>query len=174
MEIPELITSRLILRAWQPGDADALYRIVQEPGILDYFPRTTPPPPEWPMKYINHHQEHWRQRGYGHWAVTLRETGQVIGWNGLEFLPETQETEVAYLLSHAFWGQGLATEAAKAAVVYGLETARLDFIIGLVHPLNIGSQRVLEKSGLAFTHAARYFGMELWRYIIRQPKEPQE
>jgi RimJ/RimL family protein N-acetyltransferase len=91
---------------------------------------------------------------------------QVIGWSGLEFLPETGETEVAYLLSKDFWGQGLGTEAARAALNYGLEVVGLNYIIGLVHSENNASRCVLQKIGLSFSNQANYFGMSLQRYVI--------
>ena len=81
-----------------------------------------------------------------------------MGWNGLQFLPETNETEVGYLLSRRFWGRGYTTEGARAALQFGFERFELEQIIGLVHPENIASQRVLEKAGLKFTNQAKYFG----------------
>jgi [ribosomal protein S5]-alanine N-acetyltransferase len=171
MIIPTLTTSHICLRPWRIEDAETLLHILQEKDILQYFPPTTPATLEKMERYIRYHLAHWEERGYGHWAVTTREEGKVIGWNGLEFLPETQETEVAYLLSHDFWGKGLATEAAQAAVDFGFQTTGVNAIIGLVHPDNIGSQRVLEKIGLTFTCRATYFGMELNRFLIERPAE---
>jgi ribosomal-protein-alanine N-acetyltransferase len=118
------------------------------------------------LRYIVHQNNHWLEHGYGHWAVTLKESGEVIGWDGLEYLPETDENEVAYLLSHQVWGRGYATEAAAAAVKFGLEKAHLKSIIGLVHPGNAGSIRVLEKCGLSFVDRKVYWGLELCRYRI--------
>jgi len=169
MTIPTLTTAHLHLRPWQIEDAETLLGILQEKDILQYFPPTSPATLEKMERYICFHQAHWQERGYGHWAVVTRQEEKVIGWTGLEFLPDTQETEVAYLLSHAFWGKGMATEAAQAALDFGFQSAGLHSIIGLVHPENIGSQRVLEKIGLVFTRRAIYFGMELNRYLIEKP-----
>ena len=58
----------------------------------------------------------------------MRSKGKLIGWNGLQFLPETEEVEVGYLLGKAFWRQGLATEGAKASVRYGFEELGLQTI----------------------------------------------
>jgi len=165
MEIPTLSTHHLLLRPWALEDADVLFRILQEPDILKYFPPTTFTL-EKTQRYINHQLNHWQERGYGHWAVVTREDGQVVGWNGLEYLPETNENEVAYLFSHQVWGCGYATEAARSAVEYGFETAGLQAIIGLVHPENIGSMRVLEKCGLACVDRKVYWGLEMRRYRI--------
>lgn len=168
MDIPTLFTPRLILRPWAIEDAETLYHILQEKDILRYFPNPTSPALDRLERYIARHQAHWQARGYGHWAVVSREDGQVLGWNGLEYLPELNDTEVAYLLSPRVWGQGLASEAARAAVHFGLETACLESIIGLVHPENTASIRVLEKCGLAFEELITLWGIELRRYRVRR------
>ena len=165
MTIPTLETPHLILRPWRLEDADALFRILREPDILKYFPSTTFTL-EKTQGYINHQLTHWLEHGYGHWAVTLKEDDRMLGWNGLEYLPETDENEVAYLLSHHAWGCGYATEAAQAAVRYGFETSGLQTITGLVHPENSASIRVLEKCGLSFIDCKVYWGMEMRRYRI--------
>jgi len=163
--IPTIETPNLALRPWKMEDADLLLEILQEPDILQFFPPTTFTL-EKTHRYINHQLHHWRENGYGHWAVTIKDDDRVIGWNGLEHLPETDENEVAYLLSHQAWGHGYATEAARAALKYGFETACLPAIIGLVHPDNTGSIRVLEKCGLTFVDRKPYWGLVMCRYRI--------
>jgi [ribosomal protein S5]-alanine N-acetyltransferase len=172
--IPLIATARLVLRPYSTGDFDALKNILHEPEILRYFPTQTPWPDDKIRNYISYQLNHWLDRGYGHWAVVWRETGQVIGWNGLEFLFDTNETEVGYLMSREFWGRGLATESARAAVDFGLNTIGLKQIIGLTHPDNIASQRVLEKCGLSFTQRATYFGMEMFRYAVQAQRSAKE
>jgi RimJ/RimL family protein N-acetyltransferase len=167
MNIPSLQTPHLLLRAWCPEDADVWCDILHEDGVLRYFPSETPPSPEKAEAYITHHLGHWAARGYGHWAIVTPEDGRVVGWNGLEYLPDLDETEVAYLLSKRVWGHGYATEAARAAIQFGFETAGLDKIIGLVHPDNIASISVLEKCGLRFVDRIALWGLELSRYQIR-------
>ncbi|MEW6405914.1 MAG: GNAT family N-acetyltransferase [Chloroflexota bacterium] len=164
--IPLLETPRIILRPFQLDDLNALKAILDEPGIFRYFPNQSPWPEEKVRKYVVHHTDHWRERGYGHWAMALRETGQIVGWNGLEFLPDTNETEIGYVLSTAYWGRGLSTEAGRMIIDFGLNTVGLTEIIGLTHPENIASQRVLEKCGLAFTRRQVYFGMDMFRYAV--------
>ena len=92
----------------------------------------------------------------------------MIGWCGLEYLPELRETEIAYLLSRAAWGRGYATEAAGAALRFGFESARLEELIGLVHPDNAGSIRVLEKIGMRQADRLTLWGMEMLRYRCRR------
>ena len=166
MTIPTLHTPHLVLRPWDPADAERLYEIVQEPGIFQYFPRTVPPPRPWADKYVAHHLKQWQERGFGHWAVVEAASGKLVGWNGLEYLNELEEVEVAYLLSHEVWGKGYATEAARAAVRYGFETMELPAITGLVHPENAGSIRVLEKAGLTLVDQIHLWDIDLLRYRI--------
>ena len=162
-----LATERLFLRQFSANDREALFKIAQEPDIFQYFPTKTAWDLERVDRSIQHQIDHWDQFGYGLWAVTLRETGQLMGWCGLEFLPDTNETEVGYLLSGEFWGKGYATEAARASVEFGKKNIGLKEIIGLTDPLNIASQRVLEKCGLTFTRRQVYFGMEMFRFAIQ-------
>ncbi len=166
MDIPTIETPHLILRAWMAKDAPALFDILQEDGILQYFPNPDPPPRAKADDYIAHQLAHWQLYGYGHWAVVARDDGKVVGWNGLEYLPELGETEVAYLLSRRVRGRGYATEAARAAVQYGFDTVGLASIIGLVHPENAGSVRVLEKCGMAFADRLTLWSLDMSRYRV--------
>ncbi len=172
MEIPSVVTARLLLRAWTPADGEALFKILQEEDILRYFPNPKPPEKSTAEAYIDRHLAQWERFGYGHWAVVTPADGRVVGWNGLEYLPELGEVEVAYLLSHAVWGRGYATEVAKAAIHFGFEQAGLKQIIGLVHPDNAASIRVFEKCGLKFADQLRLWGMEILRYRIGQAAYP--
>jgi RimJ/RimL family protein N-acetyltransferase len=168
MSIPTLITARLTLRAFTEADIDPLQRILSEEGVLRYFPRTDPPDRDRVERLIGHQLRQWEEHGCGWWAVELRSQNGLIGWNGLQFLPETGETEVGYLLGKPFWGQGLATEGARASLQYGFEHFDLETIIGITHPENIASQRVLEKLGLSLTGPARYFDMDCLRFSIER------
>jgi len=104
-----------------------------------------------------------------HYGISQKSRNvEFIGWCGLQYLPETEEVEVAYLLGKAYWGKGIATEAAQASLRYGFEDLGLESIVGIVHLENKASQRVLEKLGLTFVEQANYFGMECYRYLIER------
>jgi RimJ/RimL family protein N-acetyltransferase len=164
--IPTIQTARLVLRAWTAEDAETLFGILHEKGLLRFFPDPTPPPRGRVEAYIVDHLAHWQERGYGHWAIVTPQDGRVVGWSGLKYLPELEETEVAYLLSRRVWGHGYASEAARAALRFGFEAAGLKKIIGLVHRDNIASISVLEKCGLRFADRVTIWGMELSRFRI--------
>jgi RimJ/RimL family protein N-acetyltransferase len=111
---------------------------------------------------------HWAEHGYGWWAVEMRADGAFAGWNGLQYLPETGETEIGYLLGKPFWGRGLATEGALAGLGFGFEELGLGEIVAIVHPDNVASQRVIEKLGMSGGQRARYFGMDVYNYRLER------
>ena len=168
-EVPAVTTERLVLRC-ADTDAEPLHAILQEPNILQYFPKPDAPPMEVVQRIIAHQVKEWETRGYSWWAVTLRTGGPLIGWCGLGYLPETGETEVAYLLAKPRWGQGLASEGARASLEWGYANRPLDRIIGLTHFDNIGSQKVLLKQGMVYEGDFPYFGMTLRRYTTTRER----
>lgn len=164
MSTPTIATSRLILRPFTSEDTDALHQILSVPGVLIYFPSPDPPERDRVEKLIERQIKHWEDFGYGWWAVERLADKKLLGWSGLQYLPETNEIEIGYLLGKPFWGTGLATESAQEGISYGFESLGLQEIVGIVHPENLGSQRVLEKIGLHFIREAEYFGMACYLY----------
>jgi RimJ/RimL family protein N-acetyltransferase len=145
-----LETKRLILRRQVMEDLDALWALYCNPKITKYIPDA-------PLSYEEAQEElQWHMNGHpkypelGLWATIHIETGRFIGRCGL--LPWTiegqEEVEVAYTLAQEYWGQGLATEAAKGILQYGFEKLNLSRLICLIDPENIASQRVAEKMGM--------------------------
>ena len=161
---PTIRTPRLTLRLFRPEDAPALFTILAEPNIMQYFPNPTTPDMGRVQRLIARQIEGWETRGRSFWAMEWGATGELIGWCGLQYLPDTDETEVGYLLAKPWWGQGIATEAARRSVAYGFEQLALAQIIGITHPQNGASQNVLRKAGLSFTGPARYFNMDCYRF----------
>jgi len=157
-------TKRLILRPLESTDAEVLHQIYQTEGILRYFPPMGPPTIERVQRYIPRQQEHWTKYGYGHWGIVLKGENQIIGWVGLQFIPELNETEVGYLLDKPYWGKGFATEAALASIQFGFEQHMLDHIIGLVHPENIASRRVIEKCGMTYEETVHIWDIDMMRH----------
>ena len=147
-----LETRRLILRRLLPEDLDSLFALYRDPDIRRYFPEgtltcaETKEELEW---FLNGHPNHPE---LGLWATIHKDTHRFIGRCGL--LPWTieqrQEVEVAYLLDKAYWGQGLATEAAQAIVQYGFEQLHLPRLICLIDPDNQASIKVASKIGMTF------------------------
>lgn len=166
MNIPTLTTARLLLRPFTLQDVDALHGILSTEGILRYFPRTAPPPREQVERIVAHQLTHWEDHGCGWWAVELRDTPGLIGWCGLQYLPEFDAVEVAYLLGQPFWGKGLATEASRAAVRFGFAELGLERIVAIAHVDNQASQRVILKLGMTQVEALHLWGIDCYRYEV--------
>lgn len=166
MAVPTFETPRLRLRPFREDDASELHRILTQDDMLKYFPRPGAPPLERVQKLVLHQIEQWSTVGYAWWAVEFKASGRLVGWNGLQYLPETDETEIGYLTDRALWGQGLTTEAARVGLQYGFTNLGLPTIIALAHPDNRASRRVMEKLGMAYGREAEYFGMRMVRYAM--------
>jgi len=169
MSIPRIKTARLTLRPFTIQDAEPLHQILGIPRVLEYFPSSDPPDLERVQKLVQKQIDHWSDHGYGWWAVEPNGEGELIGWSGLQYLPETDEIEIGFLLSKPYWGKGLATESALAGLDYGFNSLGIEEIIGIVHPENVASQKVLEKIGLIYQEQAEYFGMDCYKYLLKNP-----
>ncbi len=161
---PSVETARLTLRPLRATDAAVLHRIYQSDGVLQYFPIPSPPSPEQMQRFVAAQQAHWEKHGYGNWGLLPRDESDIIGWAGLQYLPELDEIEVGFLLDRPFWGKGYATEAALASLDFGFQHLALDRIIALVHSDNLASRRVIEKCGLYYVDTISLWGMQLMRH----------
>jgi RimJ/RimL family protein N-acetyltransferase len=139
-----LETDRLLLREYVEDDAEAFFKLNSDPEVLRFVPDKRLLNVEQARQLlIDHPMADYRKDGFGRGACILKSTGEQIGFAGLKYLQELGEIDVAYRLMPAYWGQGLATEAALASVRYGFADLKLKRIIGLVMPENIASVRVL-------------------------------
>jgi ribosomal-protein-alanine N-acetyltransferase len=165
MSIPTFVTERLRLRPFTLEDAAPLHQILEVEGVLRYYPSSDPPDLDRVERLISRQIDHWEEHGCGWWAVEDASSGKLIGWSGLQYLPETDEIEIGYLLARHFWGMGLATEGARVGMDFGFRELQIPTIVGIVHPENLASQRVLEKIGLSFKEKAEYFDMACYKYM---------
>ena len=166
IQVPTIQTPRLTLRPFQPADAEVLHRIYQSEGVLRYFPNPTPPPLERVQRFVAAQSTHWERHGYGNWGILPDGEHEIVGWAGLQFLPELNETEVGFLLDRPFWGKGYATEVALASLGFGFKSFNFDHVIALVHPDNLASRRVIEKCGMTYVETLPIWGIELRRYRV--------
>lgn len=166
MQPPTLSTERLTLRPFTEADIEPMYQIVSGEDVFRFFPPGPLVTRQRAEKMIHSIQRHWETYAYGLWALTLRTSGQLMGRAGLQRIPETGEMEVDFLLGRDYWGQGYATEAGRASLCFAAHHLHPEFIVGIVHPENFASQRVLEKIGLLRVERTRYFEMDCYRYTI--------
>lgn len=113
-QIPEEIqTRRLVLRAFKEDDWVDLHKLYSDPECTRYtIQRTLTEGESW--RTMAAMIGHWQIRGYGPYAVEEKTTGKVMGPVGLWYPYDWPEPEIKWALSRSFWGQGYASEAARA------------------------------------------------------------
>lgn len=166
---PILETERLLLRRFTPHDVDDLLRqVYSDPETMRYLPGGKPCSREQTEQMVQRFIEHWEHHGFGAMAIIHRANRQLIGQIGLQFIPGEAAVEIFYAIARPYWGKGLTTEAARAALVYGFEKAGLDSIMAVAVPDNIASQRVMQKIGMTGGDitTSYYGGAELVYYVI--------
>ena len=112
---------------------------------------------------------HWQLKGFGIWAVELKETGAFAGSVGFAEPDGWPGFELAWTLSRRWWGNGYATEAARAALRHAFAVWRKNRVISLIHPDNHASIRVAERLGETLQGRADLAGREMLRYGIEGP-----
>ncbi|MDJ0531557.1 MAG: GNAT family N-acetyltransferase [Xenococcaceae cyanobacterium MO_207.B15] len=153
------------MRPLQTSDLDALAAIWADSEVTRFLPsRGIPISKENTEKSLKSFVNHWQQRGYGIWAIIENCSSQMIGYCGLRYLDELDEVEVLYGLAKIYWGRGIATKAAKAAISYGFNVANLDKLIAMTLPDNLASRRVIEKAGLEYKKQIHIFNLDVLYY----------
>ena len=171
MQVPErtahfLDTQRLALREIGAADIEALYRLDRDPGVMRYIGDGSVGTREGATAAVARAIRYYAlYPGLGKWRAEERASGRFVGWFSLNYVPRTVEVEVGYRLLPSAWGHGFATEGARALLTYGFETLGLYRIIGLTHPDNGASQRVLQKAGLRDAGWGRYYERNLRVFV---------
>ncbi|PBB04662.1 MULTISPECIES: GNAT family N-acetyltransferase [Salimicrobium] len=82
-------------------------------------------------------------------AIIVKESGEMIGAGEVNIRDYTNRIgEIAYIINPKYWGLGYATEAAKPLITFGFNQLNLHRIFATCDPRNIGSSKVLEKTGM--------------------------
>ncbi len=159
------------MRPFKSEDALRLHSIYQEKDVLKYFPGSSSPSLEQVESFVSRQYTHWQEHSYGNWAIVPAGATEIIGWAGLQYLPELDETEVGFLLAKPFWGHGFATEAARLSIQFGFERFKLAHIIALVHPENYASLAVVRKCGFIYEETIVLWGIDLMRHVLKCPNK---
>lgn len=144
---PVLRTARLVLRRWQPGDREPFARLNADPDVVRYLPG--PLDRSGSDALVGRLEDHFRQHGYGLWAVQRRDRADLLGFTGLLVLDLpvafSPAVEIGWRLARSAWGHGYATEAARAALAHGFDTVGLDEVVSMTTVGNIRSRAVMER-----------------------------
>jgi RimJ/RimL family protein N-acetyltransferase len=158
-------TGRLTLRRFTAADEDNLVELNSDPKVTRLINGGKPTPRDEvrnrTLPYLLSYYE--RVEGFGYWAAVEKASGQFVGW--FHFRPcAAGAIELGYRLRRSAWGKGDATEGSRALIRKGFTEFGVQRVVAETMAVNLGSRRVLEKSGLTLACA----------YPAEQPGAGQE
>ncbi len=143
-------TERLLLREWTEEDAEKLAEINKDPRVMEYV---IPATERLSVELVDKMKNHFIRYGFGLFACTVKETGEMIGWVGLNVpdfkAPFTPCVEIGWRLAHHAWGKGYATEATLAVLDAAFNRYGLEEVVAYTVPENLRCRYLMEKIGMA-------------------------
>ncbi len=167
LAIPTLSSNRLVLRAFRASDLADYAPIRADPAVGRFIGGTLSPEQTWDRMAVMNGQ--WVLRGYGVFAVELASIHRVVGHAGVLHPIDWPEPEVAYSLGSAYWGQGLAPEAASAVRDWAFASFDWNALASFIDPGNERSIRVAEKLGATRDAALTLRGHVVHRWVHPRP-----
>ena len=144
-------TARLLARPPEPEDAEGYRQLFLDPAVSEWLrPAPMKPFDEGEvLAMLDEDRGHWARHGFGPWVLVEREDGAIVGRGGLRWteIDDRLTVELPWAVRSDRWGDGLASEAAAAAVEWAGDL-ELTEVAALVLPGNLRSRRVAEKAGL--------------------------
>ena len=123
-----------------------------DPEVMRFFPSTMER--DQSDAFVDLIEQRFETQGFGLWALELSETGEFLGYTGLNPMPDgvpgAGGMELGYRLMRDAWGHGYATEAAHATIATAFDGIGLDEIWSITAVLNTPSQAVMRRAGLTF------------------------
>ena len=146
---PTLTTGRLKLRPFSLDDAPAVRKLAGSPAIADTTLNIPHPYGEGMAEaWIATHPEKYEKGEGATFAIVRRADGALLGAIGIHPREAHSRAEIGYWIGEPYWGQGIATEAARAVVDYGFGTLGLNRIYAFHFGRNPASGRVMQKLGM--------------------------
>lgn len=151
----EITTERLRLRQWRDADREPFAAMNADPDVMTYFPSELDRRASDAL--VDRCASEISNRGYGLWALEVRDSVEFIGFTGLSTpgfdAPFTPCVEVGWRLARQSWGYGYATEAATASLNVAFDDLGLDEVVAFTAAVNLRSRAVMER--LAMTRDER-------------------
>lgn len=146
----QLETSRLRLRPWRDEDFAPFAALNADPQVMAHFPATLDRAESDVL--AARCQSLIEAQGWGFWATEIKASGDFIGFVGLHRpiaeLPFSPCVEIGWRLARPFWGQGYASEAARAALSFAFNDLALAEVVAFTSLANRRSQAVMERLGM--------------------------
>lgn len=146
-----LDTPRLVLRRLEPGDADFILALLNDPDWLRFIGDRGVRTPDDARAYLLRGPiASYARHGFGLWRVERKEDGAPAGICGLVDRDGLDDVDVGFAFLPAFRGKGYAFEAASATLAHARDALGLSRVLAIVSPDNARSIALLEKLGLRF------------------------
>jgi len=163
MLVPTINTERLTLRAYELADIAELVPLIGAREVAANLARVPYPYTEQDARnFIGSSKATPEEARF---AIVLPRDKHLIGGIGLRSNPTHPRAELGYWLGAPFWGQGYATEAARAVLQYGFHTLGLHRISASVFRGNDVSAKVLRKIGMQYEGCLRQHVLKWGRLI---------
>lgn len=166
-------TERLILRNWRDEDLQPWTAMGQDPEVMRHFPALLTP--EESAAVLKRVQGRIADKGYGFWALERKTDGAFLGFTGIQdYVPPLPLTgiEAGWRLARHAWGQGYASEAARAALAFAFERLGVSEVSAITATGNLPSQAVMRRIGMTarpdldFDHPSLAEGHPLRRHVV--------
>jgi RimJ/RimL family protein N-acetyltransferase len=163
---PEIETERLLMRGWRDADTGAWAELCADDEVMRSLGREGALSVGDAWRDMAIMAGHWALKGFGHWVLELRATGELVGRTGLYHPPDWPGLEIGWTIGRPHWGNGYAGEAARATMEWARTELAADHLISLIADDNHRSQRVAEKLGMEQEGRAKVRGYDLRVYGI--------
>ena len=168
--IPTLETERLILRPFVLEDLDPFFAIVVNPQVMGnatYSGQTMDRSQtfNWLCMMLGH----WHLRGFGIWAVEIKDSGQFIGRIGLQYLDWFDDVELVWMLADSAWGKGYGAEGARAAIDFAFGFLQLPAVTAVIRLDNEPSQKLAKRLGMLPDRKLEREGVKFEEYRLKKP-----
>lgn len=165
----EFCTERLVLRPFVTSDLAAYTDIMTQSAVTQYLGSGKDLTAEDVEKALGRVMSGWEDRGYGVWAVVLKDNMELIGHCGFLPVEKLGEIELLYAFDTAAWGKGYASEAAVGCLGYAKTAYDWQQVVAMAYPDNRASCHVLTKLGFTFAEEIEAFGskLNLYRYTLK-------
>lgn len=147
-------TERLALRKCTSEDLKIFEEMLGDAETMQYFGQGRPLSSAEFAAWLDSCIRHCERHGWGPGMLVRKEDGKVVGLGVLTYMqhdPKSEEGDLIFVVRKAYWGQGYATEFARAATAYMLRHTPIKRVIATAMPENRASNRVLSKVGMRFT-----------------------
>lgn len=165
----DLTTSRLTLRPLTAADVEAAHALWTDPDVRRYLWDNEAITPDRAREVVEASRRDFAARQYGLWGVYESLSGAFIGFAGCREWPDGGP-ELMYGLAPAWWGRGLATEAAGAVLEHVFERLGHPFAMAATDPPNAASIRVMERLGMTFEWRGEMHGLDTLVYRLSRER----